>query len=71
MTADDQLIYRSVVRPVTEDQNLRADEEDEEKPKDKHIFSESDFRDNVTYPEFDPEEIIGFKFIKAWGGTNY
>ena len=69
-----EVIHRSVVRAAeTKDRNLRADktEDDEYELKNQTIFSESDVRDNVSYPEIDIEQLIGFTFVKQEGEEHY
>ena len=69
-----EVIFRSVVRAAeTKDSNLRAEnvEEEEYELKDQNIFSESDVRDDVHYPEIDIEQLIGFTFVKQDGKEQY
>ena len=73
-----QIIYRSVVRSANDNKNpnLRADaivveDVDEEEERKQVIFSESDVRDNVVYPEVDPQELIGFRFVHEREDGNY
>ncbi len=76
MTDTEQVICRSVVRPTQGDnKNYRADnkaiDKENEYAGEKYIFNEKDLSESVTYPEINPEEIIGFKFIKGRGDDAY
>ena len=73
LTSDTQeVIYRSVVRPIdAENANLRADEQSLPPRSQPSILSESDFVADVNYPEIDPEQLIGYTFVVERPSGNY